>query len=167
MGLPYYGPAPVHATPIAKWACGRRAFGHRHDRADTPVRPVLNRRVAALLRDAGWQENAKRVEGLRRREGHKVPMKQPKKGRHWRNGGSCVRLRPEHRYHVWSYDFVHHRPEDGGTTTTPNGPIVPWAIATCTRGHRTDGPKADHALIFNMDHSDGAAQRYSLEKVKL
>ena len=40
-----------------------------------------HRRVAALLRDAGWQINNKRVERLWRREGLKVPMKQPKKGR--------------------------------------------------------------------------------------
>ena len=71
------------------------------------------RRVAALLRDAGWQVNDKRVERLWRREGLKVPMKQPKKGRLWLNDGSCVRLRPEYRNHVWSYDFVHHRTEDG------------------------------------------------------
>ena len=38
------------------------------------------RRVAALLREAGWQVNDKRVERLWRREGLKVPMKQPKKG---------------------------------------------------------------------------------------
>ena len=59
------------------------------------------RRVAALLRDAGWQINDKRVERLWRREGLKVPMKQPKKGRLWLNDGSCVRLRPEYRNHVW------------------------------------------------------------------
>jgi len=54
------------------------------------------RRVAALLRDAGWQVNDKRVERLWRREGLKVPMKQPKKGRLWLNDGSCIRLRPEY-----------------------------------------------------------------------
>ena len=43
------------------------------------------RRIAALLRDAGWQVNDKRVERLWRREGLKVPMKQPKKGRLWLN----------------------------------------------------------------------------------
>ena len=58
------------------------------------------RRVAALLRDAGWQINDKRVERLWRREGLKVPMKQPKKGRLWLNDGSCIRLRPEYRNHV-------------------------------------------------------------------
>ena len=78
------------------------------------------RRIAALLRDAGWQVNDKRVERLWRREGLKVPMKQPKKGRLWLNDGSCVRLRPEYRNHVWSYDFVHHRTEDGRAFRTLN-----------------------------------------------
>ncbi len=71
------------------------------------------RRIAALLRDAGWQVNDKRIERLWRREGLKVPMKQPKKGRLWLNDGSCIRLRPEYHDHVWSYDFVHHRTDDG------------------------------------------------------
>jgi len=38
------------------------------------------RRVVALLRDTGWQVNHKRVDRLWRREGLKVPIKQPKKG---------------------------------------------------------------------------------------
>ncbi len=78
------------------------------------------RRIAALLRAAGWQVNDKRVERLWRREGLKVPMKQPKKGRLWLNHGSCVRLRPEHRNHVWSYDFVHCRTDDGRVFRTLN-----------------------------------------------
>ena len=77
-------------------------------------------RIAALLRDAGWQVNDKRVERLWRREGLKVPMKQLKKGRLWLNDGSCVRLRPEYRNHVWSYDFVHHRTDDGRAFRTLN-----------------------------------------------
>ncbi|MEP1441771.1 MAG: IS3 family transposase [Hyphomicrobiales bacterium] len=71
------------------------------------------RRIAALLRNAGWQVNDKRVERLWRREGLKVPYKQPKRGRLWFNDGSCIRLRAEHNDHVWSYDFVHHRTDDG------------------------------------------------------
>ena len=71
------------------------------------------RRIAALLRDAGWQVNDKRVERLWRREGLKVPTKQPKRGRLWLNDGSCIRLRAERADHVWSYDFVHHRTYDG------------------------------------------------------
>ena len=71
------------------------------------------RKIAALLRDAGWLINDKRVERIWRREGLKVPKKQPKRGRLWLADGSCVRLRPEHRNHVWSYDFVEDRTHDG------------------------------------------------------
>ena len=78
------------------------------------------RRIAALLRDAGWHVNDKRVERLWNREGLKVPMKQPKKSRLWLNDGSCVRLRPEYRDHVWSYDFVYQRTDDGRTFRTLN-----------------------------------------------
>jgi putative transposase len=78
------------------------------------------RRIAAMLREAGWQPNDKRVERLWRREGLKVPMKQPRKGRLWLNDGSCIRLRPRHIAHVWSYDFVHHRTEDGRAYRTLN-----------------------------------------------
>ena len=43
----------------------------------------------------------------------KVPKKQPKRSRLWLNDGSCVRRRPEHRNHVWAYDFVQDRTHDG------------------------------------------------------
>ena len=78
------------------------------------------RRIAALLRDVGWHVNDKRIERLWRREGLKVPSKQPKKGRLWLNDGSCVRLKPKCRNHVWSYDFVHHRTDDGRAFRTLN-----------------------------------------------
>lgn len=71
------------------------------------------RRITAMLRDAGWVVNTKRVERIWRREGLKVPQKQPKKGRLWLNDGSCIRLRPERPNHVWSYDFVESRTHDG------------------------------------------------------
>jgi putative transposase len=71
------------------------------------------RKIAALLRAAGWLVNDKRVERIWRREGLKVPKKQPKRGRLWLTDGSCVRLRPAHRNHVWSYDFVEDRTHDG------------------------------------------------------
>jgi len=71
------------------------------------------RRVTALLRAEGWRVNAKRVERLWRREGLKVPERQPKRKRLWDNDGSCVRLRPERRDHVWAYDLVHDRTSDG------------------------------------------------------
>ena len=71
------------------------------------------RRVDALLREAGWRINHKRLERIWRQEGLKVPKKQPKRGRLWLNDGSCIRLRPTHRNHVWSYDFVMDRTHNG------------------------------------------------------
>ena len=71
------------------------------------------RRVTALLRREGWTVNHKRVERLWRREGLKVPQKQPKRKRLWITDGSCVRLRPAYKDHVWSYDFVADRTSDG------------------------------------------------------
>ena len=71
------------------------------------------RRITALLNERGWQVNHKRVERIWRQEGLKVPKKQPKRGRLWLNDGSCIRLRPAHKDHVWSYDFVTARTADG------------------------------------------------------
>jgi transposase InsO family protein len=71
------------------------------------------RRITALLRQAGWPVNAKRVERIWRREGLKVPARQPRRGRLWLNDGSCIRLRPERPNHVWAYDFVEDRTYDG------------------------------------------------------
>ena len=71
------------------------------------------RRITALLRDAGWAVNRKRVERIWRCEGLKVPQRQPKRGRLWLADGSCVRLRPEHANHVGAYDFVEDRTREG------------------------------------------------------
>jgi transposase InsO family protein len=71
------------------------------------------RRITALLRQTGWVVNPKRFERIWRREGLKVPSKQPKRKRLWLNDGSCIRLRPQHINHVWSYDFVEDRTHDG------------------------------------------------------
>ena len=71
------------------------------------------RRITELLRREGWKVNHKRVERLWRREGLKVPQKQPKRRRLWLNDGSCIRLRPAYKDHVWSYDFVQTRTHDG------------------------------------------------------
>jgi transposase InsO family protein len=71
------------------------------------------RRVRQLLVDDGWGVSVKRVYRIWRREGLKVPKKQPKRGRLWLNDGSCIRLRPERPNHVWSYDFVQDRTQDG------------------------------------------------------
>jgi len=71
------------------------------------------RRITAMLQARGWRINHKRVERIWRQEGLKVPKRQPKRGRLWLNDGSCIRLRPMHRNHVWSYDFVSDRSHDG------------------------------------------------------
>ncbi len=84
---------------IVKTACDYGRYGYR--------------RVTALLRAEGWRVNHKRVERIWRQEGLKVPQKQPKRRRLWFNDGSCIRLRPEHPRHVWSYDFVSDRTSDG------------------------------------------------------
>ena len=70
------------------------------------------RRITALLQEDGWWVNHKRVERIWRREGLKVPKKQPKRGRLWINDGSCIRRRAESQNDVWAYDFVQGRTHD-------------------------------------------------------
>jgi putative transposase len=72
------------------------------------------RRITAMLNDnLGWRVNHKRVERIWRKEGLKIPQKQPKRERLWLNDGSCIRLRPKHKDHVWSYDFMIDRTANG------------------------------------------------------
>jgi len=71
------------------------------------------RMITALLQQEGWKVNHKRVERIWRTEGLKVPKRQPKHTRLWLNDGSCIRLRPQHKNHVWSYDFMAMRTADG------------------------------------------------------
>ena len=71
------------------------------------------RMITGLLRLEGWRVNHKRIERIWRQEGLKVPKKQPKRKRLWLHDGSCIRLRPTHRNHVWSYDIVSERTHDG------------------------------------------------------
>ena len=71
------------------------------------------RMIGGFLGQEGFAVNHKRVERLWRREGLKVPKRQPKRRRLWLNDGSCVRLRPAYKDHVWSYDFMACRTSDG------------------------------------------------------
>ena len=71
------------------------------------------RRIHALLGNAGWQVSLSVVERIWRREGLKVPKRQPKRRRLWLGDGSCIQLRPQHRGHVWSYDFVEDQTHNG------------------------------------------------------
>ncbi len=71
------------------------------------------RRITWLLKEAGWTVGTDRVQRIWRREGLKVPSKQRARSRLWLNDGSCIRLRPQRRNHVWSYDFVEAQTHDG------------------------------------------------------
>ena len=66
-----------------------------------------------MLNDSGIMVGKDRVQRIWRREGLRVPQKQPKRSRLWLNDGSCIRLRPEHPNHVWSFDFVETATHDG------------------------------------------------------
>lgn len=62
----------------------------------------------------GWCVNFKRVHRLWKQEHLQVPRKQHKRRRLPGNSeNSCVRHRAMHRNHVWSYDFLAERTEDG------------------------------------------------------
>ena len=71
------------------------------------------RTVTDLLRREGWDVGPDRVYTIWRQEGLQVPQKQPKRARRWRADGSCLRLRPAYRHHVWSYDVVADRTQGG------------------------------------------------------
>ncbi len=73
-------------------------------------------RVHPMLHQSGWSIGMSRVHRLWKQEHMQVPSKQHKRRRFPASGGShnsCVRHRPTHRNHVWSYDFVSERTEDG------------------------------------------------------
>lgn len=71
------------------------------------------KQITGLLNMEGWEVGRDRVYTIWRKEGLKVPDKQPKRGRIWMKDGSCLRLRPEYKNHVWSYDFVSEQTYDG------------------------------------------------------
>jgi putative transposase len=71
------------------------------------------RQVTGMLNMEGWDVGKDRVFSIWRKEGLKVPQKQPKRARLWLADGSCIRKRPEYVNHVWSYDFVSEQTHDG------------------------------------------------------
>ena len=71
-------------------------------------------RVHELLVGTGWRVNFKRVHRLWKQEHLQVPGKQHKRRRlpgHSAHG--CVRHRAMYPHHVWSYDFLSDRTEEG------------------------------------------------------
>lgn len=71
------------------------------------------RMITWVLRNDGIEINHKRVERIWKEEGLQVPKKQKKRRRVWMNDGSCIRLRPLHENHVWSYDFIEDKTANG------------------------------------------------------
>jgi len=69
--------------------------------------------ITSLLQLEGYEVGKFAVHQIWREEGLQVPQKQPKRQRLWLKDGSCIRLRPTHRNHVWSYDFMSHETRDG------------------------------------------------------
>jgi putative transposase len=110
-------------TTIRQPRSTQRYRGRRHSR-DAALAAELRRISAAhpragyrmataLLRRAGMEINAKRVQRLWREEGLKVPRHQRKRQRLGSSEGGTQRLRAERVNHVWSYDFIFDQTEDG------------------------------------------------------
>ena len=110
---------------MGQWRGTQRYITTQRDDEDALTRAIVQlasqygrygyRRITAVLQRAGWKVGRDRVQRIWRQEGLKVPAKQKPRGRLWLNDGSCLRLRPEHENHVWSYDFVSAFTHDGRT----------------------------------------------------
>jgi len=110
---------------LGQWRGTQRYITTQRDDEDALTRAIVQlasqygrygyRRITAVLQRAGWKVGRGRVQRIWRQEGLKVPAKQKPRGRLWLNDGSCLRLRPEHENHVWSYDFVSAFTHDGRT----------------------------------------------------
>ena len=95
------------------------------------------RRIGALLRRRGWAVNHKRVERIWRQEGLKAPQKQPKRSRLWLNDGSCVRLRPQRRNHVWADDLF----SEASRLKTPILPKPAQVTVRCSEVRQTSSDR--------------------------
>jgi putative transposase len=71
------------------------------------------RMVWAALRGDGWRVNRKRVYRLWKKEGLRVRQKQRKRRRLGGGENGITRHRAAHKDHVWCWDFIHDRTEDG------------------------------------------------------
>ena len=71
------------------------------------------RKITQLLQIEGWNINHKRVERLWREEALQLPQRHKKRKRLYHKDSSVIRLRPNHRNHIWSIDFVHDKLTNG------------------------------------------------------
>lgn len=70
-----------------------------------------HRRITAVLKREGWRVNKKRIQRFMRREGLKVTMKSKRRKRI--GISTSERKKAQYKGHVWSWDFLHDRTEDG------------------------------------------------------
>ena len=84
-------------------------------RGITDTRPRFGcERIHPMLNESGWNVGFGKVHRLWKQEHMQVPAKQRKRRRlPGHSGNGCVRHKATHRNHVWSYDFVTERTEDG------------------------------------------------------
>ena len=69
--------------------------------------------ITAKLRQEGWQVNKKRVQRLWRKEGLQVPYRRKIKKSRGSSQNACFVKKAEFINHVWTYDFIEDRTEDG------------------------------------------------------
>lgn len=69
--------------------------------------------ITAKLRQEGWGVNHKRVQRLWRKEGLQVPYRRRIKKSPGSSQNACFVKKAEFMNHVWTYDFIEDRTEDG------------------------------------------------------
>lgn len=107
------------------------------------------RQVTDLLQMEGWSVGKDRVYSIWQREGLKVPQKQPKRSRLWLVDGSCIRLRPEFKNHVWSYDFVSEQTYDGRKFKILN--IIDEHTRECLASHVARRIRSQDVILILAD----------------
>ena len=106
------------------------------------------RKITSLLNNEGTIVGKDKVFTIWQQEGLKVPQKQPKRGRIWR-GGSCIRLRPEYKHHVWSYDFVSHETHTGRKFKILN--VIDEYSRECLTAHVAPRIRSDEVIHILAD----------------
>jgi putative transposase len=71
------------------------------------------RLITGKLRQEGWHVNKKRIQRLWRKEGLQVPYRRKRKKSQGSSQNSCSVKKAEYINHVWTYDFIEDRTEDG------------------------------------------------------
>lgn len=107
------------------------------------------RQVTDLLNMEGFAVGKDRVFSIWQREGLKVPQKQPRRSRLWLVDGSCIRLRPEFKNHVWSYDFVSEQTHDGRKIKILN--IIDEYTRECLASHVARRIRSQDVILILAD----------------